>query len=101
MSEHESRNPTSCRETGLNCEACTSQTAAELARACRGLRGKAVAQLFVQLYPEPGCSRMHAQFAAAYRAASRADECGDDWEDIPTPSTSTSPASPRVLVAVA
>ena len=83
MSEYESRNYVSCNETGLSCEACTSQTAAELARTCKGLRGKMVAQLFVQLYPEPGCAKMHASFAAAYKTASRA-EIRDDWEDIPS-----------------
>ncbi len=83
MSEYENRTQVSCSETGLSCEACTSQTAIELARTCRGLRGKMVAQLFVQLYPEPGCAKMHANFAAAYKQAS----CGEvrgDWEDIPS-----------------
>lgn len=41
-----------------------------------------VAQLFVQLYPEPGCARMHANFAAVYRNVS-SGVIGDDWEDIP------------------
>jgi hypothetical protein len=41
-----------------------------------------VAQLFVQLYPEPGCSRMHANFAAVYKSASK-DGIRDGWEDIP------------------
>jgi len=29
-----------------------------------------LAQLFVQMYPNPECSPMHARFAAAYREAS-------------------------------
>jgi hypothetical protein len=37
---------------------------------CKGLRGKAVAQLFVQIHSYPECARMHAHFAAAYLAAS-------------------------------
>ncbi len=49
-----------------------------------------VAQLFVQLYPEPGCARMHAKFAATYKSASMG-VVGDDWEDVPN----------RVLEAVA
>ena len=84
MSEYESRTQVSCNQTGLSCESCTSQTAGELARTCRGLRGRMVAQLFVQLYPDPGCARMHANFAAAYRkAAGTSDAIRDDWEDIP------------------
>ncbi len=41
-----------------------------------------VAQLFVQLYPEPGCSRMHANFVAVYKSATK-DRVRDGWEDIP------------------
>lgn len=82
MSEYESRTQVSCNETGLSCESCTSQTATELARTCKGLRGRMVAQLFVQLYPDPGCARMHANFAAVYKRAS-SGAIGDDWEDIP------------------
>jgi hypothetical protein len=94
MSEYESRTQVSCNETGLSCESCTSQTAAELARTCTGLRGRMVAQLFVQLYPDPGCARMHANFAAVYKTASQGSAgptIRDDWEDIPS----------RVLEAVA
>ncbi len=82
MSEYESRNHVSCNAAGLSCEACTSQTATELAQTCRGLGGRMVAQLFVQLYPEPGCSRMHANFVAVYKSASK-DRVRDGWEDIP------------------
>jgi hypothetical protein len=82
MSEYESRTKVSCSETGLSCEACTAQTATELARTCTGLRGKLVAQLFVQLYPDPGCARMHANFAATYKKASSGANRGD-WEDTP------------------
>jgi hypothetical protein len=82
MSEYESRTQVSCSATGLSCEACTSQTATELARTCKGLRGRMVAQLFVQLYPEPGCARMHTNFAAVYKSVS-SGVIGDGWEDIP------------------
>jgi hypothetical protein len=90
MSEYESRTQVSCSETGLSCESCTSQTATELARTCRGLRGKMVTQLFVQLYPDPGCAKMHANFAAVYKRAAGVEIRGD-WEDAPN----------QALVAVA
>ena len=62
--------PSACIEVGLTCEACTSNTAREVARVCKGLRGKMVAQMFVQLYPDPACSAAHSHFARAYRDAS-------------------------------
>ena len=62
--------PNICLEVGLTCEACTSNTAREVARVCKGLRGKALNQMFTQLYPDPACSRMHGHFAQAYRDAS-------------------------------
>jgi len=61
--------PRLCVEVGLDCETCVSGTARELASACKGLRGKMVGQMFVQLYPDPACSRMHAHFGEAYRVA--------------------------------
>ncbi len=64
--------PNACLEVGLTCEECTSHTAGEVARLCKGLRGKMVGQMFVQLYPDPACSRMHAHFAQAYHEASPA-----------------------------
>jgi hypothetical protein len=70
MSEYENNYPSMCIEVGLGCEECTASTARELARVCTGLRGKAVAQLFVQIYTDPACARMHAHFSAAYREAS-------------------------------
>jgi hypothetical protein len=62
--------PRLCSDMGLTCEACTSATARDLARCCKGLRGKMIGQLFVQLYPNPACAQMHAQFAEYYREAS-------------------------------
>ena len=59
-----------CVELGLVCEECTSRTAQQLAQTCKGLPGRLVSQMFVQLYPEPACSRMVGRFAAAYRDAS-------------------------------
>ena len=62
--------PEKCSKTGLSCGACTRETARQLAAVCKGLRGKAVGKLFVQLYPSPACAPMHAQFAAFYQTAS-------------------------------
>ena len=71
MSEYANQTQGTCPEAGLNCQGCTTNTAKELALVCKGLRGKMVSQLFVQLYPAPECARMHAVFAAAYKQASR------------------------------
>lgn len=102
MFDTENRTQASCRETGLSCEECTGQTATELARTCKGLRGKMVAQLFVQLYPEPACSRMHGHFSAAYREASREEVHGNDWEDMPMRVVEpVVERRPRVMFAVA
>jgi hypothetical protein len=72
MSEYENY-PNACIEVGLTCEECTSNTAREVARVCKGLRGKALGQMFVQLYPQPACSPMYSHFALAYRDASPAE----------------------------
>jgi hypothetical protein len=58
-----------CTAVGLDCESCTAASAHELACTCPGLRPKMVGQLFVQIYTEPACSRMHAHFARAYAQA--------------------------------
>ena len=70
MTAYDESYPNICIEVGLTCEACTSNTAREVARICKGLRGKMVGQMFVQLYPHPACSPMHGNFAQAYRDAS-------------------------------
>ena len=62
--------PSICLEVGLNCKECTANTAREVAKICKGLRGKMMGQMFVQLYPNPACSPMHGYFAQAYREAS-------------------------------
>jgi hypothetical protein len=66
----ENNYPSRCLEVGLGCEECTASSAREMARLCQGLRGKAIAQLFVQIHTDPACARMHAHFSAAYREAS-------------------------------
>jgi len=70
MMAHGDTYPNICIEVGLTCEACTSNTAREVARVCKGLRGKMLSQMFVQLYPDPACSGMHSHFAQAYRDVS-------------------------------
>lgn len=62
--------PGICHDVGLDCETCTESTARNLAKICKGLRGKLIGQMFVQIYTDPACSKMHAHFAAAYAAAS-------------------------------
>jgi hypothetical protein len=71
MEVRESNYPQFCINVGLDCETCTGETARQVAQTCRGLRGKAIGQLFVQIHPHSACSRMHAHFAACYRDASR------------------------------
>ena len=62
--------PRICHEVGLDCETCTEGTARNLAKVCKGLRGKMIGQLFVQIHSDPACAKMHAHFEQAYLAAS-------------------------------
>jgi hypothetical protein len=66
----ENNYPGLCDDVGLTCDSCTTGTARNLANVCKGLRGKVIGQLFVQIHPHAACSRMHAHFAAAYHLAS-------------------------------
>ena len=61
--------PQVCLEVGLTCETCTAGTARQLAALCKGLRGKMIGQLFVQIHPHPACAPMHAHFAERYLEA--------------------------------
>jgi hypothetical protein len=61
--------PALCNSVGLDCETCVADSATQLASVCKGLRGPMVTQLFVQIYRQPGCSRMAQQFAENYRQA--------------------------------
>ena len=70
MAAYEESYPGLCVELGLTCEDCSSNTAREVARVCKGLRGKMLGQMFVQLYPDPACAPMHSNFAQAYHDAS-------------------------------
>ncbi len=62
--------PQICSEVGLSCESCTAETAKQVAAVCKGLAGKMIGQLFVQIYPNSACAPMHRHFAAHYREAS-------------------------------
>jgi hypothetical protein len=62
--------PRICSDVGLNCESCTEGTARNLAKVCKGLHGKVIGQLFVQIHTNPACAKMHAHFTQAYLDAS-------------------------------
>ena len=62
--------PHLCINVGLSCETCTTDSARHLASACHGLRGPAIRQLFVQIYPDPACSPMAVHFEQQYKKAS-------------------------------
>jgi hypothetical protein len=62
--------PELCFAVGLDCESCTAASARQLAQVCKGLRGKMIGQLFVQIHSHSACAKMHAHFTAAYVDAS-------------------------------
>ena len=70
MNNERKQVPAICLEVGLSCKRCTEDTATSLASVCKGLRGKAVTQLFHQIYPQSACTPMSSHFAKADRAAS-------------------------------
>jgi len=74
--------PSQCIEVGLACDACTSESARQLAAVCKGLRGKMIGQLFVQIYPRSACAPMHSHFADAYRAANSREALESERVDI-------------------
>ena len=88
--------PRVCSEVGLSCESCTSATARELAAICKGLRGKAIGQLFVQIYHNSACAPMHSYFAGQYREASHARAVPEEPER-----REVMFARPRAIAAVA
>ncbi len=95
--------PQICSEVGLTCDICTAETARNLAAVCKGLHGKMVAQLFVQIYPNSACAPMHRSFAAHYRDATTAL-----GETLAVPTEEPLPqrrevkfARPRMMAAVA
>jgi len=86
--------PQICSEVGLSCETCVAGSARELAAVCKGLRGKMLGQLFVQLYPNSACAPMHKRFASRYREASQ-----DLAATLPCPVAEPIPARREVMFA--
>jgi hypothetical protein len=94
MGDWEGNNyPQLCFSVGLTCQACTEASARDLASVCKGLRGKMVGQMFVQIYPRPACAPMHTHFAECYRRATLAE--------TPEPVCELPPRKPAVMAAVA
>jgi len=60
--------PDTCSTLGLECGSCMRNAAASVAQICGGLDGRAIQQIFVQLYPSSGCRPMAATFEAEYLA---------------------------------
>jgi hypothetical protein len=61
--------PSVCFDLGMDCISCVQETARESAKVCPGLKGKAIGQIFVLLYPKAACAPMHQQFAVEYLRA--------------------------------
>jgi hypothetical protein len=55
-----------CLDVGMDCASCVKSTAGEAAKVCPGLKGRAIQQLFVLLYPNSACAPMHGRFAQEY-----------------------------------
>ena len=69
MSTSGSNYPSVCFDLGMDCISCVRETARESAKVCPGLKGKAIGQIFVLLYPQAACAPMHQQFADEYLRA--------------------------------
>jgi len=69
LSSNVAFSPGLCFEVGLDCDSCVRDSALETAKACPGLRGKAIGQLFVLLYPNSACAPMHQRFTEEYANA--------------------------------
>jgi hypothetical protein len=99
--------PRRCVEVGLACETCVGESARHLAAVCKGLKGKMIGQLFVQIYPRSACARMHAHFAEAYRQASTCEVAGQsevghvDVDTAAIPCRGPARERRRVMIAVA
>ena len=107
QSSPENDYPRLCVEVGLSCETCAGESARQLAAVCKGLKGKMIGQMFVQIYPRSACARMHSHFAESYRQASMREvadpsEAGHLTVDTPAiQRRSPAPERRRVMVAVA
>lgn len=98
MNNEREQYPGICQEVGLSCKSCTEDAAASLAAVCKGLRTRAVTQLFHQIYPHSACAPMSFHFARSYRAASREETSLP--ERLPVRKEVTE-IRPRRMVAVA
>ena len=63
--------PHSCHAVGLECQSCVERSAQSVAALCHGLGEAAAERIFFQIFGDPACARMSAQFALAYVAAQR------------------------------
>ena len=71
LSEHR---PETCSTLGLDCGTCVHGAAASIAKICHGLESHGVQQIFIQLYPSPGCQPMAQAFELAYREFSNPEK---------------------------
>ena len=62
--------PETCSALGLDCGTCIHGAAASIAKICQALDSRGVQQIFIQLYPSPGCQPMAQAFALAYQESS-------------------------------
>ncbi len=85
--------PQLCFEVGLTCEGCTAESARQLAQVCKGLRGKMIGHLFVQLYPNPACAPMHRHFVENYRV------CTEVAEEVPMRKPAVMERAPAIAAA--
>lgn len=58
--------PETCASLGLECSACVRQSAATVAALCRDMEPAGLHQIFVQLFPSPGCRPMAQAFQLSY-----------------------------------
>lgn len=61
--------PESCLSVGLDCRTCVQRSAASVALVCPGLGAVGAEQVFLQIFPSPGCTPMASAFAASYADA--------------------------------
>lgn len=85
MSTSGSNYPSVCFDLGMDCISCVRETARESAKVCPGLKGKAIGQIFVLLYPKAACAPMHQQFADEYLRAP------GEFDRAPIDAASTNP----------
>ncbi|HUA19058.1 MAG TPA: hypothetical protein VMB25_09965 [Bryobacteraceae bacterium] len=62
--------PETCASLGLDCSACVRQSAATVAGLCQEMEPAGLHQIFIQLYPSPGCRPMAQAFQLSYLEAS-------------------------------